>query len=322
VSARSRRIQALAGNLFALAGLVWVFHDLHFQAFKAAVTGLNWAWVPLAVAFDVGNYVIQAGRWCLLLLPLGRIPLPAMTGVIYAGLFINEILPLRAGELLRTYLVARRLSTEMKRIIPSIVVERLLDGFWLAIAIALVALRVKLPGSLLHAGEVLGGIVLLGLLLFVFLMLRQKGSETPDTGPRSPLATALAHQADGLRSIGLTPGFWGALGLTSCMLLFQGAAFWLVARACHLPISLPTGIAVFLIVHLGTALPNAPGNVGAYQFFCVLALSLFGVEKTQAAAFSVVVFVLLSLPFWVLGALALRAQGLTVAGAKAHLTGD
>ena len=59
-----------------------------------------------------------------------------------------------------------------------------------------------------------------------------------------------------------------------------------------------TGLAVFIIVHLGTLVPGAPANVGSYQFFTVLGLTLFGVEKAAAAGFSFVVFTVLTAPLW------------------------
>ena len=40
-----------------------------------------------------------------------------------------------------------------------------------------------------------------------------------------------------------------------------------------------------LTVRLGTIIPNAPANVGGFQFFVVLALGLFAVSKTTAAGF-------------------------------------
>ena len=53
---------------------------------------------------------------------------------------------------------------------------------------------------------------------------------------------------------------------------------------------------VFLIVHLGTALPSAPSSVGIYQFFCVVGRSLVGVDKALTADFSVAVFMALTVP--------------------------
>jgi hypothetical protein len=69
---------------------------------------------------------------------------------------------------------------------------------------------------------------------------------------------------------------------------------------------------VFIIVHLGTLVPTAPANLGSYQFFTVLGLTLFGVEKAAAAGFSLVVFAVLTAPLWVIGLWALGSSGLTL----------
>jgi hypothetical protein len=49
----------------------------------------------------------------------------------------------------------------------------------------------------------------------------------------------------------------------------------LVMVSYGLRLSFWIGMAVYLIVQLGTLIPNAPANVGAYQFFCVVGLRLF-----------------------------------------------
>jgi hypothetical protein len=67
-------------------------------------------------------------------------------------------------------------------------------------------------------------------------------------------------------------------------------------RGYRLDLPVSAGIIVFLIVRLGTALPNAPANVGSFQFFTVFGLSLFGVNQTHAAGFSLVVFLILTAP--------------------------
>lgn len=81
---------------------------------------------------------------------------------------------------------------------------------------------------------------------------------------------------------------------------------------------IPSGLwvasATLIIVRLGTAIPNAPANVGTYQFFCVVGLMLFGIDKSVAAGFSVVVFVVLTVPLWLLGSVALGRAGVTLRG--------
>ena len=104
--------------------------------------------------------------------------------------------------------------------------------------------------------------------------------------------------ADGMADIGLSRPFFGSFFSSSLILIFQILAFWLVMRAYGLQVSVWQGAAVHLIVHFGTAIPNAPSNAGTYQFFTVLGLSLFGVDKTTAAGFSVAVFIILTVPLW------------------------
>ena len=95
------------------------------------------------------------------------------------------------------------------------------------------------------------------------------------------------------------------------MLGLQAFSFWLVMPGYGLNLSFWAGAVVFFIVHIGTAIPNAPGNVGTYQFFTVLGLTLFGIDKPTAAGFSFVVFFVLTVPLWVIGFFAFSQTGLS-----------
>ena len=107
-----------------------------------------------------------------------------------------------------------------------------------------------------------------------------------------------------------------AFALSLALLAGQILAFWLVMRACRLDVTAWVAAATVMIVHLGTAIPNAPANVGTYQFFCVVGLTLFGIDTPAAATFSVVVFVILTVPLWLLGSVALGRMGLSLAAIR------
>ena len=314
-----RRIQAASGYAIALACLIWVFHDIRVEYLFQNIKTMRWEWVALAILLDILNYVFQGWRWKLLLIPVGHTTVLRSTRAIYAGLFTNEVLPMRFGELVRAYLVSRWIPAPFAAVVPSMMVERWLDGTWMALAIGLTAILVPLPKNLLEAGDVLGVIVLIATALFVFVVLRTQKS---GTGPGDEMAKGLGFWrragsvvtdlARGLKAIGLSRPFYLATIVSLFMLGLQAVSFWLVMWAYGLPLSLWLGAVVFLIVHLGTALPNAPANVGTYQFFTVVGLTLFGVDKTLATGFSVVVFVLLTFPLWILGFVALSQSGMTL----------
>ena len=196
-------------------------------------------------------------------------------------------------------------------------VTRLLDGVWMAIGIGLVAILMPLPRDLLLAGDIFGIAVLVLAGGFLILVLANPSPrwarQVSGTPPRSRAVGACRGSADraGAR--------WrqGPFRLRFLPSRFSPSGSSWRPTTCDFPCR--PGAAVYLIVHLGTALPNAPANVGSYQFFTVLGLSLFGIEKTQATGFSVVVFILLTLPLWALGLAALSRTGMTLATIRADI---
>ena len=318
-----RFVKGAAGYLVAAAALVWVFKDAEWARVGKGMAALDWRWVAAGVVFDVLSYASQGFRWSLLLRPLGRVGAVRATQAVYAGLFINEVLPMRIGEIARGYLMSRWVSRPFVAVLPSMAMERLFEGLWLAAGIGATAILVPLPRSLVRAGDIFG-LVVLGLTgVVLFLMLRKKKERPTDEAGRPRgwrllrrLEAVLGGLEGGLRSIGLTRYSIAAFCVSLLLFVFQAFSFWFIMKAYGLHLSIWIGAAVFLIVHFGTALPNAPANIGTYQLFCVLGLTLFGVDKTTAAGFSIVVFVLLTIPLWVLGFIALGQSGMTLASVK------
>ena len=320
----SQWLKQTLGYLVAAVCLAWVFHDIHVGRLWRSFTHLNWWLMGLAVFFDILSYYCQGLRWELLLRPLGKISSVRTTQAIYAGLFTNEIVPLRVGELVRAYLVSRWLPAAFVSVIPSMAVERLFDGVWLALAIGIAALFVPLPQNLLAAEEILGIIVLMAISLFVYLIFgkRRASSEKKTSGwkPLRAITGFIEHLTTEVRSIGTSRFSYVSMLVSVFILVFQIIAFWLVMRACGLQLSFWAGAVVLLIVHIGTAIPNAPSNVGTYQFFTVVGLQLFGVDKTLATGFSVVVFIVLTIPLWVLGLLAVSRSGMTLSFIRSEIS--
>jgi uncharacterized membrane protein YbhN (UPF0104 family) len=126
--------------------------------------------------------------------------------------------------------------------------------------------------------------------------------------------------ARGLHTIGRSNLLSASFGVSFLLLFFQVLAFWLVMWGYGLRLSFWHGAAVLLIVHLGTALPGAPSNIGTYQFFTVIGLTQFGVDKTTATGFSLVVFLILTIPLWVIGVFAFGRAGLSLRGLTTRMS--
>lgn len=278
-----RAIAAIAGFGLSAAGLYFALRNLTWSDLESQLQALDWRWVLLSALFTTITYTAQGFRWGVL---LERGAGWTATRAVYVGLFLNEILPLRPGEAIRVWLAARKLDRSLWSVVPSVVVERLMDGFWLALGLAMTSLFVPLPRNLeQHTGWLFAGVG--GILLAIWILAK----------------TWLAkHQLAWNRQ---------AWALTAASLLAYGVAFWAAIRADNLHLTIAEGCAVMLIVRLGTLLPAAPANLGTHQFATVWGLALFGVSQSAGAAASLVIFAILTVPLLVIGALACFGEGLS-----------
>jgi uncharacterized membrane protein YbhN (UPF0104 family) len=129
---------------------------------------------------------------------------------------------------------------------------------------------------------------------------------------RSRWVKHLAVIIDGLHAMGNVKTIAATLGLSLLYLLLQILSVYCLMLAYDLGLGFWAASAVLIITRLGTAIPNAPGNVGLYQAVAVLALGLFNVDPTHAKVFSLVLFVVLTMPLLIGGMVAVRLSGLSL----------
>jgi uncharacterized protein (TIRG00374 family) len=319
---KKSKILRIVGYLLAVLALGWVLHDFHIVQAMRELARVDWKWVLVGMGFDVLSYGAQALRWKWLLHPFGKVKLTHAIRAVFAGLFANLIFPLRPGELLRSYLISNSEDITLGKVFGSVGVERLVDLVIATASLGVVSLLVPLPNRFRKVADTLGivTLVLLAIVVIVIYYLEVKLAQNPDfgQGPRR-LPGRLMSALLGLHSMGTAVSFYPAvlasLFLPGCQVL----GLWAMIKAYGLKMpdsgqELPflAAIVVLLVINLGVSLPNAPANVGSYQFFCVLGLSVFSIDKTTATSFSIFAFLALTIPFIFLGFFGLVRSGLTL----------
>jgi glycosyltransferase 2 family protein len=321
------RYLVFIGYGLALISLVWVFRDFHLESTLREYSNLSWKWVFLGMLFDVVSYVVQSIRWKLLLTPFARMKYERVARAVFAGLFVNVLFPLRPGELLRSYLVAAAADIKFGRVLGSVGVERLIDLVVATAALAVASLFVELPRRFKTVADTLGvaALVLLAIVVLIILYLEIKLTKNPDlfnekSKSKHHLPSRWMRALYGLHAMGTAPSFYGAVLFSLLMPFCQVLALWSLMKAYGLPLSFLSAVVVLLVINLGVSLPNAPANVGSYQFFCVLGLSVFQIEKSSAAGFSIFAFLALTLPVVVVGFGAFLRSGLTLGTIREQIT--
>ena len=301
----------LMGYTVSAACLIWVLHGYPLSDLIPTIRSLDLRWVLLAVAADLSVYLAHGWRWNTVLGPVVRLRYWRTVQAIYIGLFANEVLPLRTGELIRCYLLAHWSDFRISLSFASAAVERLIDGFWMLATFLITAAFVRaIPRDLIILVQLIGLLLFAGAGALVWVVVHKQHAHVLIREGR--WASTLRHVVEGLhlmgnrRTIGLTVLISGVL------LALQVVSVWALMKAYGLDLGFWVAGGVLAIVRFATVVPNAPGNVGLFQVACVLALGLFDVERNDAKSFSFVMFFALTAPLLIGGAVATALTGLNL----------
>ena len=297
----------------ALAGLcLWlIFRHLDPAEVRAAFIGATPGWTALAALCLAAGYSCRIQRWRLML----RHGNPALGWRRCAGPFLgsfaaNNVLPFRLGDVLRTLAFNRRLGVNAATALTSVIVERLLDLLMLLLLLGLALLWFgREAWGLAAALGQGGGWALMALAAGLTLLLFWPGlfkpaalrccAFIPRVGEAAlqqaqKIFAALEHTAKGgvMRPLLL----WSLLAWAG-----EGCVFWCVGHA--LPsLALPAGAWLALPMgSLATLVPSAPGYIGTFDYFAMQAMVALGENPATAAAFALIVHVVLWLPVTLIG---------------------
>ena len=306
-----RWLPQVFGYALSAGCLIWVLHGYPIGELIPTIRALDWRWVLLGAVSDLAVYVVHGWRWNTLLGPVIRLRLWRTVQAIYIGLFANEVLPLRSGELIRGYLLCHWSDLRLSLGFASIAVERLIDGLLLFGAFLATAAFVRaVPRDLLILVQIMGAFLLAGVAVLVWIVRRKQ--EAHAVFAESRWAATLRHVVEGLHLMGGARTLGKTTAVSLVYLALQVVSVWALMKAYGLDLSFWAAGGVMTVVRFATVVPNAPGNVGLFQFACVLALGLFDVEKTDAKTFSFIMFFALTLPLLLGGALATALTGVNL----------
>src|SRR5688572_28677863 len=94
-------------------------------------------WLPLSIGAYLLGHVVRGWRCARLMRRQATLGLGEATGVVVAGYAVNNIVPLRGGEVVRAVLLARRSGAGLVHAAAVIALERLLDGLALLAVVTL-----------------------------------------------------------------------------------------------------------------------------------------------------------------------------------------
>jgi glycosyltransferase 2 family protein len=266
-----------------------------------------------SVALLMVAQAVRALRWQYLFAAPTRPPYRPTLDATLLGQALNNLLPARAGEAARVLWLHRHARSSRAEALATVVVERLYDV--LALLVLLFVLVPWLPHvTWLRAAAILAVVLAAATAVAVGVLARY--GERPLLAVLRPLArlpflsperseraaAAFVRGAASLRDWRLAVT---ALVLTTASWLVLAASSWVLLLGFGLPHSFLAGTLVTIATGLSLVLPSSPGAVGVFETAALVALKAYGIPKSGALSYALVLHAVNFFPYVAAGLLVL-----------------
>jgi glycosyltransferase 2 family protein len=173
--------QLLIGLAIAVGALYYTLRNISLDGLIVSFKEAELIYILPAFVIIILTFIVRAYRWQILLHPFKSIPVKEIYAPLMIG-FMGNILPARAGEFLRAYLIGKKQKITFSGAFSTIIVERLFDlicllGLFAWVFVVNVDMfdpkltfsGVSVQSMLVGFGRFCG-VLVVGLLCFMFLL--------------------------------------------------------------------------------------------------------------------------------------------------------
>jgi uncharacterized protein (TIRG00374 family) len=284
---KSKYLRVVLGIALTVIFLVIAFHGIQFGQLTLAFREINLACLGLSIALFAVNVFCRALMWRVTTRSFGRVDLSTLFGGVVVGYLANNILPLRAGELVRAYYLTARSGIAGTVSFSTVCIERLADIFSLVLLL-LAGIAWGIPSiSPQNAKKALAVLVLLAVACIIFIgwvtRLRRNGSKLTGLADRLfRLFGSFIEPFKRLRDYRLV-ALLITLSLAAWFSNYLSMAALVGGELAHF---FTPALLLLLFINIGILIPSSPGAFGIMQIAFWMALAPFGVARENALALS------------------------------------
>ena len=295
---RSKKFHSTLGACVSVAIIIWMCLALDWgEVVNEMKTANYWVFLPTTILLFI-HFYLRGIRYYFLLPSDNELTYKKGFDSVMMGNFINFVLPLRAGEFVRPYVIVKSTNIRYARAFAGVVIERFFDLSVVLFSFSLMLFFVEgIPDF------VMKGAALLGVLAFVLLCALVVGAIYPEfskkifdyfTGwlpavVKTPLAKFFTEFLDGAKALGNFSNLIRVIILSLLVWFTAYALFYLYFDLSENIQGTPwMAVSVGVVLALGVAAPSAPGYIGVYQAACIAGFALFGVGQEHAASYSII----------------------------------
>jgi uncharacterized protein (TIRG00374 family) len=307
----NKSLRLWIGISISIGFILILFFQVNVDEIAAALGEADYVFVAPAIGLYFVAVYFRAVRWRYLLSPMRSFKIVRLYPVVIIGYMANNLLPIRLGELIRSYHLAQRERFSTGAAFATVIVERIYDGITLlafaAIAGPLLFLLGQFDGTTAMSrttGLVLASlslVVFMGALAFLSLLVVVPGSRVI---PDKILVLVPGHLRPKIREI--TATFMQGLGILNSPgkhigLFLLSLPIWFLEVAIYVLVMYSFGIdgefgsfALLLMVgllltatsNIATSVPASIGGIGPFEVAAQQTLVALGVGGSVAGAYA------------------------------------
>jgi uncharacterized protein (TIRG00374 family) len=333
VASRGRRtLAAVLGAAVAIGLLAWALRGVHLDEVVARLRHAHPLPLAAAVVIATLTFPLRLVRWRLLLRAGDGRALPAgpLWHAVAIGFMANNLLPFRAGELVRVFAATRLAGARFTAVLSSIAVERIFDGLSVVALLTLALLTSDLPRdaavggvSVRHATQVAGVMGAVALVLAILVVAFPLAAERVVRRllPAGRVADRLVGLIEGVRhglsALRSPKRLVGVIAWSLILWLVNALSFYVAFAAFDVPVSYTGALLLQGVLVFGISVQLTPGFVGQFEAAIVAALALFQVSNDLASTYAIAFHGTTFLPIILLGAWSLARTPVALSDLRA-----
>jgi hypothetical protein len=326
---RSRRVWF--GFAISLVFIGLFLYRTDFAEIRDAFTEANYAIAFASLPVYFAGIWVRTIRWQYLLRPVKRVPTRTLYPIVLIGLMANNLIPARAGELVRAFVLGERERVSKAASLGTIAVDRLFDGLTLVpmllIVVAFVGNSERFPLPVvdwtinLVQLAIVMAVLFGGALAVLFLLaFSQQWRDRADglimtVAPASlrPSLEGLAHSFfEGLHSLRSPVDLAAAWVMSTVSWLLEATMYYIIGLAFNLDAGFENYLLITAAANLAISVLASQGGIGPFELVAKQTMIAAGVVEGGATAYAIGLHALVLLPVIVIGLYFLGTMGLSL----------
>lgn len=294
----SKNSRLVLGVVVSLLFLAAAFYKVRFVELWESLQSVNLIALTICLSFFLLSCLLRAVIWHITTRQLKPAGFSTLFGGVMVGYMANNLLPVRAGELVRAYYLARCTGISCATAFSTVCIERVLDLFSLGLLLV-AGLFFQAHGLAPHTAKatLLAAVLALFSGTALFVTLARLNNRAKNESPISLFTRIQQKVAEFLEPVfRLRQPKTLAILILLSLLAWAGNYVSFLALVWDTPASalyagggtndLQAALVLLLFVNLGLLIPSTPGALGIMQVAFWAALAPFGIAKEHALALS------------------------------------